>query len=77
MTRSIAAAALALALCACTLAQPNPVIRKGDADSVEILYSWDPQSALPLARQHCAQYERVPRLRDAGADIAVFDCVRP
>jgi hypothetical protein len=56
---------------------PHPTIRNGDANSVEISYAGDVASALPLARQHCAQFERVPRLVDPGLDVAVFDCVRP
>jgi hypothetical protein len=80
MTRSIAAVVLATsagsaALCGCN--GPHPFVRKGDANSVEIIYSGDPANALPVARQHCAQYERVPRLVDAGFDLAIFDCVAP
>jgi hypothetical protein len=81
MLRLLAAAypALALAvivvLAACS--GPHPFLRQGDANSAEIVYSGDVASALPIARRHCAQYERVPRLADAGLDIAVFDCVQP
>ena len=82
MTKSIAAFALALAagdagatLPGCTA--PHPFIRAGDANSVEVVYTGDAASALPLARQHCARYERVPRPVNAGADIALFDCVGP
>ena len=79
MTRSIAAVLLALATCAgaalsgCT--GPHPFVQAGNASSVEVLYSGDVASAMPVARRHCAQFERVPRLVNAGADIAVFDCV--
>jgi hypothetical protein len=79
MTRSIAAIALALAagaaLTGCT--GPHPYISEGDANSVEVAYPGDVQNALPLARQHCAQFERVPRLVDAGAGTALFNCVHP
>jgi hypothetical protein len=79
MTRSIAAVALALAagatIAGCTA--PHPFIREGDANSVEVAYTGDVANALPLARQHCAQFERVPRLVDAGAGAALFDCVHP
>jgi len=49
---------------------------------VQISYGGDVASACPLARKHCAQYERVPHLADIGAgenglDLANFDCVRP
>jgi hypothetical protein len=80
MTRSIAAVFLALATGAagatvsgCT--GPHPFVRDGNANSVEVVYGGDVASAMPAARQHCAQFERVPRLVNAGADIAVFDCV--
>ncbi len=80
MTRSIAAFALALAagaagagMSGCT--GSHPFARSGDANSVEVVYAGDPASAVPVARQHCARYERVPRLVNAGADIALFDCV--
>jgi hypothetical protein len=82
MTRSIATVLLALAagaagaaLSGCTASHPS--ILKGDANSVEVSYGGDVASALPLARRHCAQFERVPRLVDAGIDLALFDCVRP
>ena len=57
--------------------EPHPFVRAGNANSVEVGYSGDAASALPAARQHCAQYERVPRLVNAGEDIAIFDCVSP
>jgi hypothetical protein len=63
---------------------PNPNIREGNADSVEIAYGGDLATAWPLARKHCAQYERVPRLAetgtgagDNGIDLASFECIRP
>jgi len=83
MTRSNAAIALVLATSAAATALsgcagPPPFIRKGDANSVEITYGdGDAASALPLARQHCARYERVPQLVNTGADLAIFNCVRP
>ncbi len=82
MNRSIAAFALMLAIGAAGAALsgctgPHAYIREGDANSVEVAYAGDVASALPLARRHCAQFERVPRLVDAGGDLAVFDCVRP
>ena len=54
---------------------PHPFVRDGDARSVEIGYSGDVATALPLATQHCARFERKPQLVDAGADIATFECV--
>lgn len=71
LTLALPAAAVAAAGCTA----PHPAIRGGDANSVEVSYGGDVASALPLARQHCARYERVPRLNDAGLDTAIFDCV--
>jgi hypothetical protein len=76
MTRSIAAILLVLAgatFSGCT--EPHPFVRAGNANSVEVVYGGDVANALPAARQHCAQFERIPRLVNAGEDIAVFDCV--
>lgn len=56
---------------------PQPLIREGDADSVQIAYGGDVERAYPLARRHCARFERVPRFVSAGIDIAQFDCVHP
>lgn len=76
----LAIGAVAAALAACNAPKPN--IRQGNADKVEISYGGDVATAWPLARKHCAQYERVPRLADVGIgenglDLADFDCIRP
>lgn len=72
--------AVAAALTACNAPRPN--IREGNADMVQVNYGGDVATAWPLARKHCAQYERVPRLADVGVgesglDLANFDCIRP
>jgi hypothetical protein len=67
-----AAAAAGLAGCA----GPHPYVREGDNDSVQIGYAGDVATAWPLARAHCARYERVPQLVDTGLDVAIFDCVK-
>jgi hypothetical protein len=77
---ALAFGAVAAALAACNA--PNPNIREGNADKVEVSYGGDVATAWPLARKHCAQYERVPRLADVGVganglDLADFDCIRP
>src|SRR5579862_1341612 len=54
-TRALLLAATA-ALAGCSESQP--FIASGDAKSVQVNYSGDAASALPLARRHCAQYER-------------------
>ena len=70
---TVAVVAACPALSGCTA--PHPAIRSGDANSVEVSYGGAVESAQPLARRHCAQYDRVPRLSDAGLDVAIFDCV--
>jgi hypothetical protein len=72
----IGAIAAALAGCGVFWGQ-QPVLQKGDATSAEILYSGDIANAVPLARQHCAGYGRVPRLTDTTPGIAYFACDRP
>ncbi|MBV9862599.1 MAG: hypothetical protein JO267_10675 [Alphaproteobacteria bacterium] len=74
-TRLLALAATAGSLAACLAAKPFLI--QGDASSAEVGYSGDVAGATAVARQHCAQYERVPRLLEAERDIAFFDCVKP
>ena len=77
MTRSFPAIALAFAtgaaLAGC--AGPQPFVSEGDANAVEVAYTGDVANALPLARQHCAQFERVPRVVEVGEGAALFNCV--
>jgi hypothetical protein len=76
MKRSIATVLLVLAgatLAGCV--EPHPYIRSGNARSVEIGYGADVASTLPLARQHCAQFERTASLVNAGENIALYDCI--
>ena len=75
MCRSLAAVVLALALAGCLEAHPS--VHHGDADSVEITQGGDIANAWPLAKRHCAQFERVPQLIDSDGDTARFACVRP
>lgn len=58
-------------------AGPKPFLLQGDASSAQVGYSGDIDAATPVARQHCAQYERVPRFLEAEENVAFFDCVRP
>jgi len=53
---------------------PKPVLLNGDANSAEIAYAGDPATTLPLAKAHCAAYERVPRLLQAQENIAFYEC---
>ena len=52
----------------------TPLLQAGDASSAEIMYSGDVENALPLAKQHCASYGRVPRLVETAPQIAYFAC---
>ena len=82
---SLAAVFLALAgamLSACgasggPFGEPAPFVREGSAASVEIGFSGDLSNAMPLARKHCARFDRVPRYAMPTLDGAVFDCIRP
>jgi hypothetical protein len=56
---------------------PGPFVREGSANSVEIGFSGDLSNAMPLARKHCAQFERVPRYLMPTLDGGIFECVRP
>jgi hypothetical protein len=85
LARTAAAAALAVTaaiLAACeggagVFGGPGPFVRAGNAESVEIGFIGDVSNAMPLARKHCAQFERVPRYAARTLDGAEFDCVRP
>lgn len=70
---ALACAVLAAPLAGCN--GPHPFVRDGDANSVDIFYSGDVAMALPVAKKHCAQYERVPQYVDAAVGIASFKCV--
>jgi hypothetical protein len=56
--------------------QGTPFLLQGDANSAQVGYTNDIGGATAMARQHCAQYERVPRLVEAEENVAYFDCVR-
>jgi hypothetical protein len=55
----------------------KPFLLQGDANSAQVGFSSDVDDATPVARQHCAQYEKVPRFLEAEENVAFFDCVRP
>ena len=56
---------------------PGPFVREGNAESVEIGFTGDVSNAMPLARKHCARFDRVPRYVQPTLDGGLFDCVRP
>jgi hypothetical protein len=55
----------------------KPFLLQGDADSAQVGYGGNVENAAPVAKQHCAQYERVPRFVEAQENVAFFDCIRP
>lgn len=71
--RAFAIAALAVALAACNT---RAFLRQGDANSVEVGFFGNVETALPVARKHCARFEPVPQLIEARIDTAYFDCIR-
>jgi len=77
MRRSIRAFLLVLSmpLSACAPHQ-DAVAMQGNADGVMINYVGAIAGTIPLARQHCAQYERVPVLRETKENYAIYACVR-
>jgi len=73
---ALALGATAAALAGC-LSYENHVVA-GNADGVIIQYFGDRAATVPLARQHCAQYERVPRFVSEDEDKkATYACVAP
>jgi hypothetical protein len=56
---------------------PKPFLIDGDAKSADIGYAMDPATTLPVAKAHCAAYERLPRLLQAQDNVAYYECVRP
>ncbi|HVH80826.1 MAG TPA: hypothetical protein VM782_15630 [Stellaceae bacterium] len=58
----------------CTLDHQDTALR-GGPDGVDIGYAGDINETLPLARQHCARYERVPLFRQAKENHAYYACV--
>jgi hypothetical protein len=55
----------------------RPFLQAGDATSAQIMYSGDVSNAVPVAREHCAGYARVPRLVDTTPGSAYFACDPP
>jgi hypothetical protein len=67
--------ALGASLSACA-PHENAVAMQGNADGVMINYVGAIAGTIPLARQHCARYERVPVLRETKENYAIYACVR-
>jgi hypothetical protein len=76
VTARIIIAVLATSLSS-ACAGPKPFLLQGDARAAQVGFTGDIDSATLVAKQHCAQYERVPRFLEAEENVAFFDCVRP
>jgi hypothetical protein len=55
---------------------PQPVILRGDANSVEVTYVGSTAKAEPLARRHCSQFEKMPHFISTDGETVLFDCIR-
>jgi hypothetical protein len=78
MTRRAAwllVSALAAPLGGCALPHPATVMQ-GNANGVAINFVGDVAETLPLARQFCARYERVPVLHETKEENAYYFCVK-
>jgi hypothetical protein len=67
---------LAVGSLAAACLQEKPILLQGDANSAQVGFSRDIEAATAVARQHCAQYERVPRFAEAEENVAYFDCLK-
>ena len=75
--RTLVAALLAVVAALSACAEPDRAyVREGNADSVTISHQSNVASTIPLARKHCAQFERVPQLVESSTDLATYDCRR-
>jgi hypothetical protein len=72
--RMLGGTALCTAIGGCFTHQD--VAMSGNADGVMINYVGNVAETLPLARRHCAQYEREPVLRVARDNTATYACIR-
>jgi hypothetical protein len=73
--KALAAGVLAAALAGCLQAQNH--VMTGDQNQVRIQYYGDIDATVPMARQYCAQFERVPQRRDSDVDSVTYACVVP
>jgi len=79
MTRSaawLAVLVLVASIGGCTT-PPHDAVMQGNVNGLAISYVGDIAETVPLARQFCARYERVPVLHETKEDNAYYFCVRP
>ena len=72
--RALVFGGLAVLLAGCLPTQ-NAAMH-GGPDGVSINYVGDVGATLPIARQHCARYERVPVLASTKDNTVTYACVR-
>ena len=71
-------ATVSAALAGCSFgADQNQIITDLKADGVVIQYYGDIEATVPLARSHCAAYERVPLRKSYSSEknLVIYDCV--
>jgi hypothetical protein len=73
----MAGLASCLAIGGCAEQRHNVIMMDGKADGVVIQYYGDVEATLPLAREHCAAYERNPLRRSYSAEknLVIYACV--
>jgi hypothetical protein len=73
----VATVAFYVALTGCEVPHQNVIMLDGKASGVIIQYYGDVNATLPLARQHCAAYERVPVRKSYSSEknLVIYDCV--
>lgn len=81
--RLAAISAICLFICACVSSQNNiygglfgqNVV--GNEAYVTVSNVWNEMDALPLADNHCKQYNKVARFNKMSGHRAIYDCVSP
>jgi len=73
----VATVVFCVALTGCEVPHQNVIMLDGKASGVIIQYYGDVNATLPLARQHCAAYERVPVRKSYSSEknLVIYDCV--
>lgn len=66
---------LLLALTGCASMRLIPAGVSGNEAFVTISNVWNSSEALPYATKHCAQYGKIPRMKQTESYSVVFDCV--
>ena len=75
----LAGVTVLVALEACAVPHQNQIMMDGKAEGVVIQYYGDVEATLPLARSHCAAYERGPVRRSFSVEknLVIYACIAP